>query len=97
LGVKGRGISEFEASLVYRASSQTTKVPPRTPVSKNKTKQNKKGREPKGGAQPSLFSMTFLIVYRMRKMGPESKAKGCQFPEDPRLVLRADTCRETDR
>ena len=31
-------LCEFEASLVYRASSRTTKVTNRNPVSKNKNK-----------------------------------------------------------
>jgi hypothetical protein len=37
---KGRWISEFEASLVYRVSSRTARDIQRNPVSK-KTKQNK--------------------------------------------------------
>jgi hypothetical protein len=48
LGGRGRQISEFEASLVYRVSSRTAKAIQRNPVSKkqkqkqkNKTKQNK--------------------------------------------------------
>jgi hypothetical protein len=42
LGGRGRHISEFEASLVYRASSTTARATQRNPVSKqNKTKQNK--------------------------------------------------------
>jgi hypothetical protein len=51
LGGRGRQISEFEASLVYKVSSRTTGDTQRNPVSgknknknknKNKTKQNKK-------------------------------------------------------
>jgi hypothetical protein len=45
---RGRQISEFEASLVYKVSSRTARGTQRNPVSKNKTKQNKKrerGRE----------------------------------------------------
>jgi hypothetical protein len=44
LGGRGRRISEFEASLVYRVSSRTARATQRNPVSKkqNKTKQNKK-------------------------------------------------------
>jgi hypothetical protein len=40
---RGRQISEFEASLVYKVSSMTAKAIQRNPVSKkqNKTKQNK--------------------------------------------------------
>jgi hypothetical protein len=44
LGGRGRWISEFEASLVYRVSSRTARATQRNPVSektktKNKTKQ----------------------------------------------------------
>jgi hypothetical protein len=41
LGGRGRQISEFEASLVYKVSSRTARATQRNPVSKNKTKQNK--------------------------------------------------------
>jgi hypothetical protein len=41
LGGRGKRISEFEASLVYRVSSRTARATQRNPVSKNKTKQNK--------------------------------------------------------
>jgi hypothetical protein len=47
LGSRGRQISEFEASLVYRVSSRTAKATQRNPVWK-KTKQNKtKIKKPK--------------------------------------------------
>jgi hypothetical protein len=46
LGGRGRQISEFEASLVYKVSSRIARAIQRNPVSKNKkqnkTKQNKK-------------------------------------------------------
>jgi hypothetical protein len=41
LGGRGRWISEFEASLVYRVSSRIARAIQRNPVLKNKTKQNK--------------------------------------------------------
>jgi hypothetical protein len=41
LGGRGRRISEFEASLVYRVSSRTARAIQRNPVLK-KTKQNRK-------------------------------------------------------
>jgi hypothetical protein len=43
LGGRGRQISEFEASLVYKVSSRTARATQRNPVSKikQKTKQNK--------------------------------------------------------
>jgi hypothetical protein len=42
-GGRGRWISEFKASLVYKVSSRTARATQRNPVSKNKTKtkQNK--------------------------------------------------------
>jgi hypothetical protein len=40
LGGRGRQISEFEASLVYRMSSRTARATQRNPVSK-KTNKNK--------------------------------------------------------
>ena len=39
---RGRWISEFEASLVYRVSSRTARATQRNPVSKNKNKQTNK-------------------------------------------------------
>jgi hypothetical protein len=41
LGGRGRQISEFEASLVYKVSSRTGRAIQRNPVSKNKNKQKK--------------------------------------------------------
>jgi hypothetical protein len=40
LGSRGRQISEFEASLVYRVSSRTARALQRNPVSKNKNNNN---------------------------------------------------------
>jgi hypothetical protein len=48
LGGKGRWISEFEASLVYRVSSRTTGATQRNPVSKKpKTNKQKKNNNKK--------------------------------------------------
>jgi hypothetical protein len=54
LGGKGRRISEFEASLVYRVSSRTVRAATqRNPVSKKtKTKQNKKQNKTKQNKKP---------------------------------------------
>jgi hypothetical protein len=41
LGGRGRQISEFEASLVYRVSSRPARATQRNPVSKNKKTKNK--------------------------------------------------------
>jgi hypothetical protein len=40
LGGRGRQISEFEASLVYKVSSRTARATQRNPVSKNKQTNN---------------------------------------------------------
>jgi hypothetical protein len=55
LGGRGRRISEFEASLVYRVSSRTARAINRNPVSKSQRKtkpkpnknKNKKPKNPK--------------------------------------------------
>jgi hypothetical protein len=39
---RGRWISEFEASLVYRVSSRTARATQRNPVSKNQKRKEKK-------------------------------------------------------
>jgi hypothetical protein len=43
LGGRGRRISEFEASLVYKVSSRTARAIKRNPVSKNQKKKKKIG------------------------------------------------------
>jgi hypothetical protein len=45
LGGRGRRISEFEASLVYRVSSRTARATQRNPVSKKTKNQKKKKKE----------------------------------------------------
>jgi hypothetical protein len=45
LGGRGRQISEFEASLVYRVSSRTARATQRNPVSKNKNKKQKTNKQ----------------------------------------------------
>jgi hypothetical protein len=41
LGGRGRRISEFEASLIYRVSSRTARATQRSPVSKTKKEEKK--------------------------------------------------------
>jgi hypothetical protein len=57
LGGRGRWISEFEASLVYKVSSRTARAIQRNPVSKNKTnKQNEtKQKTPKQNKMKSIL------------------------------------------
>jgi hypothetical protein len=45
LGGRGRWISEFEASLVYRVSSRIARATQRNPVLKNNKKQKNKKQQ----------------------------------------------------
>jgi hypothetical protein len=45
LGGRGRRISEFEDSLVYKVSSRTARAIQRNPVLKNQEKRKKKRKE----------------------------------------------------
>jgi hypothetical protein len=51
LGGRGRQISEFEASLVYKVSSRTARNIQKNPVSKKKKKAKKKEK----GNAPAIF------------------------------------------
>jgi hypothetical protein len=60
LGGRGRQISEFETSLVYRVSSRTARTAQRNPVLKNKTKTNKQKKL-------ACSSNSLTIVVRRKK------------------------------
>jgi hypothetical protein len=47
LGGRGRQISEFEASVVYKVSSRTARATQRNPVSKKTNKQTKNQKNKK--------------------------------------------------
>jgi cytochrome c5 len=47
LGGRGRRISEFEASLVYRVSSRTARATQRNPVSKQQTNKQQQQQQQK--------------------------------------------------
>jgi hypothetical protein len=47
LGGRGRQISEFESSLVYKVSSRTARAIQRNPVSKKQKKKKKKTKQTK--------------------------------------------------
>jgi hypothetical protein len=61
LGGRGRPISEFEASLVYKVSSRISRATQRNPVLKNQKKKKKK-RETMGTREMAhwLRAMTAL-------------------------------------
>jgi hypothetical protein len=52
LGGRGRQISEFQDSLVYKVSSRTTRAIQRNPVSKNKNKTKNKTKKQTNKTEP---------------------------------------------
>jgi hypothetical protein len=68
LGGRGRWISEFEASLVYKVSSRTARTTQRNPVSKKKPKpkQNKKTTTKKDGTLTKFSTCHFSYSYSSR-------------------------------
>jgi hypothetical protein len=58
LGGRGRRISEFEASLVYRVSSRTARATQRNPISKNKNHKTKKDKNERKKEMAVCYSMT---------------------------------------
>jgi hypothetical protein len=59
LGGRGRQISEFEVSLVYKVSSRTARVIQRNPVLKKQKQQQQQQKKPKPNKQTEkkLFSI----------------------------------------
>jgi hypothetical protein len=55
LGGRGRGISEFEASLVYRVSSRTARAIQSNPVSKNHPPQKKRKKKKERKANLKIY------------------------------------------
>jgi hypothetical protein len=55
LGGRGRRISEFEASLVYRVSSRTARATQKNPVSKNQKEKKRRERERGRGRREERF------------------------------------------
>jgi hypothetical protein len=63
---RGRRISEFEASLVYKVSSTTARATQRNPVSKNKKQKNNNNKKKMGTTMPGeilSFSMSLLPTF----------------------------------
>jgi hypothetical protein len=78
LGGRGRWISEFEVSLVYKVSSRTVRATQRNPVSKKKKQKNKKAKKQKQNKKgdrkdngrvvffPFLFHFIYLLIDFLR-------------------------------
>jgi hypothetical protein len=71
LGGRGRRISEFEASLVYKVSSKTARAIQRNPVSKKQKNKKQKRSKP-------LFRNCWFLVkeipYFQLKVFPKAQA-----------------------
>jgi hypothetical protein len=87
LGGRGRRISEFEASLVYRVSSRTARATQRNPVSKNqnqtKPKQAKKPIKTKKERKHHLNAILLDItrVLPSMRMEPGTRIHSKTTPE----------------
>jgi hypothetical protein len=64
LGGRGRWISEFKASLVYRVSSRTARATQRNPVSKKQNKTNKQTKK------PTIIKQKRAVNLQGHKSGP---------------------------
>lgn len=79
----GRQIFEWEASLVYRASSRIVKATQRNPVLKNQnTKQNKQRQNQKPERQ---WRFGVLFVFVLRRVSRAELRQGKTFPLLPDL------------
>jgi hypothetical protein len=68
LGGRGRQISEFEASLVYKVNSRTAKAIQRNPVSKKTKSQNKtKTRWGHGSIQAGMVQEELKVLHHLLK------------------------------
>ena len=82
LGGRGRQISEFEASLVYRVSTRTARATQRNPVSKNqKTNKQKTKNKNKNNKK--------RIIRRKQSTKDTSLCRGCLTPLCPLLVINS--------
>jgi hypothetical protein len=85
LGGRGRQISEFEASLVYRVSSRTARATQRNLVSKNqdkekKRKEKKRKERRKEGKEKKRKEKKRKEKKRKEKKRKEKKSEENQYP-----------------
>ena len=89
---RGRWISEFEASLVYRVISRTARTEQRNPVSKKqKTKQNKT-KKPKDlckGRGVQFGALEKALELNLREESQKDKLESQEGPGSGKLSLEA--------
>jgi hypothetical protein len=73
LGGRGRQISEFEASLVYKVSSRTARAIQRNPVSKNKKKPTKQNKTKQNKIKQNRVLTALPEVWHLRILQGKSK------------------------
>jgi hypothetical protein len=64
LGGRGRWISEFQASLVYKVSSQSARVTQRNPASKNKKNNKLRAEHAQSLAECSLSLLPIKVLWK---------------------------------
>jgi hypothetical protein len=87
-GGRGRQISEFEASLVYKVSSRTARATQRNPVSKqNKTKQNKTKKQKTKPTPPNPQKKKEISKTAMHRTRPWTTLEKTHRPDLNVLIL----------
>jgi hypothetical protein len=66
---RGREISEFKASLVYRVSSRTARATQRNPVSKHRKKKRKKEKRKREGDEAQPLSPASALFFSVAGQG----------------------------
>jgi hypothetical protein len=88
LGGRGRQISEFEASLVYKVSSRTARAIQRNPVSKKKKKRKKEKEKKKKTIMHVIY---VLYVYYENNIG-SGPLRNYADGGSPSPLLSANPC-----
>jgi hypothetical protein len=73
LGGRGRRISEFKVSLIYRVSSRTARATQRNPVLKNQTKTNQNKKTPQKQNKTTTTTKTTKQNKKNTKLGVGGK------------------------
>jgi ABC-type nickel/cobalt efflux system permease component RcnA len=92
LGGRGRRISEFEASLVYRVSSRTARATQRNPVSKKNKKQKTKNKTKQTHTHTHTHTHTYTHTHTHKK---EKQAERTGYRSEVAEVERQMTSTNT--
>jgi hypothetical protein len=81
LGGRGKRISEFEASLVYKVSSRTARATQRNPVSKKTNKKANKQKMKVGVGCQVMVTHTFNTSTQETEVGRSLSSQPAWFTE----------------